>query len=83
MAEIEAKTSKINAEVFIGLTLNQKASLDQMLNECRTDSGMIVGSLMQQGDEIKVGFSRLPVELAKQIIKIANDYHGGKSDVNS
>ncbi len=78
MSEIEAKTSKLKAQVVISLTLNQKASLEQIVKECQTDSGMVIGSLVVQDNELKAAFSRLPIELAKQIIKIANDYHGGE-----
>jgi len=79
----EAKTSKVQAEVIIDLTLNQKAYLESMLKTWRTNGGIIIGGLAQRDEEIKVGFRVLPEKLGEQILKIVDDYYGGETNVNS
>lgn len=77
----EGITSKVQAEVIINLTLNQKADLEPLLNCWVAHGGLMVGGLAQQENEIKVGFRLVPDELGRQIIKIVDDYYGGNSDV--
>ena len=76
--------SKVKADAAISLTVEQRGELNNLIESWRNEKGLVVASLVDAGDGIKVTFKLMPTELGNQILQIVDDFYvKGENDVNS